>query len=42
MKYYEEMSDREIAPLIGVKPDAVRSYLMRARRKLGAILKEAE
>ena len=42
MKYYEELSDREIARLLGINSGSVRTYLTRARRKLGDILKEAE
>ena len=42
MKYYEELSDREIAATLGLNPSSIRTYLLRARRKLGAILKEAE
>ena len=42
MKYYEELSDREIAAILGLNPSSIRTYLLRARRKLGAILKEAE
>ena len=42
MKYYEELSDREIARLLGINSGSVRTYLTRARRHLGDILKEAE
>ena len=42
MKYYEELSDREIAAILGLSPSSIRTYMMRARKKLGAILKEAE
>ena len=42
MKYYEELSDREIAEILGLSPSSIRTYMLRARRKLGAILKEAE
>ena len=42
MKYYEELSDREIAEVFGLSPSSIRTYLLRARQKLGAILKEAE
>lgn len=42
MKYYEALSDREIALLLGINSGSVRTYLTRARRKLGDILKEAE
>lgn len=42
MKYYEELSDREIAEILGIRAGSIRTCLMRARRKLGEILKEAE
>lgn len=42
MKYYEELSDREIAEVLGIRCGSIRTCLMRARRRLGEILKEAE
>ena len=42
MKYYEELSDREIAQFLGIRLNNIRTYLTRARQKLGTILKEAE
>ena len=42
MKYYEELPDREIAQLLGIRLSNIRTYLTRARKKLGTILKEAE
>lgn len=41
MKYYEELSDAEIAGLLNLTPSTIRSNLTRARRRLGALLKEA-
>ena len=42
MKYFDEMSDAEIAQLLGVSRDSLRSRVNRARRKLGALLQEVE
>jgi RNA polymerase sigma-70 factor (ECF subfamily) len=39
-KYVLEMTDNEIAPLIGVKPQSVRGLLTRARRNALELLKE--
>lgn len=40
MKYFDEMSDREIAGVLGIGADSVRSCLMRARRRVQDKLKE--
>ena len=40
--YYEELSAREIAELMGCAEGTVRSLLSRAREKLGTILKGVE
>lgn len=40
MKYFDNLADREIAELIGIKPDSVRSALSLARRKVAQLLKE--
>lgn len=40
MKYFDEMTDSEIAALIGVSRDSLRNRMNRARRKLGALLRE--
>ena len=42
MKYFDEMSDAEIAQLLGVSRDSLRSRVNRARRKLGALLQEVD
>lgn len=42
MKYFDEMTDGEIAALIGVSRDSLRNRMRRARRKLGALLQEEE
>ena len=42
MKYFDEMSDAEIAQLLGVNRDSLRSRVNRARRKLGALLQEVD
>ena len=42
MKYFDEMRDAEIAQLLGISRDSVRSRVNRARRKLGALLQEVE
>ena len=42
MKYYDEMSDAEIAQLLGVSRDSLRNRVNRARRKLGALLQEVD
>ena len=42
MKYFDEMSDAEIAQLLGINRDCLRSRVNRARRKLGALLQEVE
>lgn len=42
MKYYDGMSNTEIAKLLGIKPDSVRVYLLRARNHLKAILQRTE
>lgn len=42
MKYFDEMSDAEIARLLGINRDSLRSRVNRARRKLGALLQEVE
>ena len=42
MKYFDEMSDAEIAQLLGISRDSLRSRVNRARRKLGALLQEVE
>ena len=39
-KYVLDMSDQEIAPLLGIKPQSVRQYLMRARRNAMKVLRE--
>lgn len=38
MKYFDRLSDREIAVVLSVKPDSIRSYLTKSRRHLKAIL----
>ena len=42
MKYYDEMSDAEIAQLLGMSRDSLRNRVNRARRKLGALLQEVD
>ena len=39
--YYEEYSIREIAELLKISETAIQTRLMRARRKLKTMLKEA-
>ncbi len=38
MKYFDELTDAEIAPLFGVKPDSVRMILSRARKQVKALM----
>lgn len=38
MKYFEKLSDREIARQLGIQAVSVRSKLMRARQKLAALM----
>lgn len=42
MKYFECLSDEEIAEQIGIGKDSVRFYLTKARRSLGEVLKGSE
>jgi len=37
-KYFQDMSDKEIAEIIGIKPESVREYLSRARNMVHQIL----
>lgn len=37
MRYYQEMDDREIARLMGAKPETIRKAIYRARKRLLAI-----
>ena len=39
-KYLLELTDAEIAELIGIKKDSVRQYLTRARRAVYALYQE--
>ena len=40
LKYILDLSDNEIAQLLGISPDSVRVYLHRARQQARAILRE--
>lgn len=40
MKYLDELKDREIAAVFGIKPGSVRAYLTKARRHAQEVLKE--
>lgn len=42
MKYFDEMSDEEIAAKFGIGKASVRTYLTRARRQLCRMLKEGD
>ena len=42
MKYFNEMNDQEIADLLGISRDNLRTRLNRARRKLVASISEVE
>ena len=38
--YYEQLSIKEIAGILGLKPSTVRTHLTRARQRLSGLLKE--
>ena len=40
LKYVSQLSDKEIADILDIKPDSVRSYLARARKKALGLLKK--
>jgi RNA polymerase sigma factor (sigma-70 family) len=42
LRYYEELSEQEIADLMGISPGTVKSQAARALRHLAAILNAAE
>ena len=42
MKYFDQLSDKEIASYLEIKIDSVRYYFTLARRQLKAVLSEME
>ena len=40
MKYYERLSDQEIGAVLGIGPSGVRALIIRARKKVYAMLRE--